>query len=174
MRIPSPLWEGQGEGAKQYMKQFPIPILILILSLTYIPTLEAAGLSTGFSEVTLEGLDIGKSYSTQETAHLPLIVVNTGEESLDLKIELLLPEAQELKEGFTPIPDLAWIKLEQSEFKEIAPNASATTDILINIPNDKQYQGKKYQAYIWSHSVGRTIGVGLKSKLLFTITRNKE
>ena len=151
-------------------------LIILCLIFCCIPIIaaEAAGLSTGFSEVNLEGLDIGKSCSTKETAGLPLIVVNTGEESLDLKMEVLLPEAQELKEGFEPIPDLGWIKLEQTEFKGIGHNDSAATDVIITIPDDKQYLGKKYQVFIWSHTVGRNIGVGLKSKLLFSIAKDKE
>ncbi len=33
----------------------------------------------------------------------------------------------------------------------------------------EKYLGKKYQVFIWSHTVGRAIGVGLKSKLLLTI-----
>jgi len=132
-------------------------------------TVEAAGLNTGFSEVTLGNLEIGKTYSTKETAGLPLVVVNTGEEAVDLKIELLLPQPPELKEGFAPIPDLSWIKLEKTDFKDIQPNKSAVSDVIITIPDDKQYQGKKYQVFIWSHTLGRRVGVGLKSKLLFSI-----
>jgi hypothetical protein len=134
-----------------------------------IPSVLAAGLSTGFSEVTLENLEIGKSYSTSETAGLPLVVVNTGTSAVDLKIELLLPDKTELKEGYEAIPDLSWIELKQREFFNIVPNAAATTDVLIHIPNEEQYRGKKYQVFIWSHTVGIKIGVGLKSKLLFSI-----
>lgn len=149
-------------------------ILFLILWLSPHPVLEAAGLSTGFSEVTLENLEIGKSYSTKEVAKLPLVVVNTGNEPIDLKIELLMPQSEELKEGFQAIPDLGWIKLEQTDFREIQPNEAATCDVIISIPGEAQYQGKKYQLFIWSHTVGRRIGVGLKSKLLFSITDSHE
>lgn len=45
----------------------------------------AGGLSTGFSEVTLEELEPGKTYSTKEAANLPLVVVNTGGEPIDLR-----------------------------------------------------------------------------------------
>ncbi|OGW82845.1 MAG: hypothetical protein A2987_02030 [Omnitrophica bacterium RIFCSPLOWO2_01_FULL_45_10] len=138
------------------------------------PKANAAGLSTGFSEVKIENLEIGKSYSTKETVGLPLVVVNTGDEPVDLKMELLLPQESELKEGFEPIPDLSWIRLERTEFKEIEPNEHATSDVIISIPPDPRYQGKKYQVFIWSHTVGGRIGVGLKSKLLFTIAKAKE
>lgn len=148
--------------------------LFLIFGFTFNSVLEAAGLSTGFSEVTLENLEIGKTYSTKEVAGLPLIVVNTGKEAVDLKIEILLPATSELKEGFEPIPDISWIELEKTEFKNIKPNDSAQTDVLISIPDEPQYQGKRYQVFIWSHTVGRMIGAGLKSKLLLLIAETKK
>lgn len=150
-------------------KNFALGLFSLILCALPYTHLEAAGLSTGFSEVMLENLELGKVYSTKEVAGLPLAVVNTGDEAVDLKIELLLPQESELKEGFEPIPDLSWVKLEAIEFKGVEPQDAATTDVIISIPDDKKYQGKKYQVFIWSHTVGRMIGVGLKSKLLFTI-----
>lgn len=146
--------------------------LIFLLACNY--CVEAAGLSTGFSEVTLENLEIGKAYRTKELAGLPLIIVNTGEQAIDLKIELLLPQPLELKDGYDSIPDLGWIKLEQAEFTEIRPDSSAITDVIISIPDEKKYQGKNYQVFIWSHTVGTKIGLGLKSKLLFTIRNVKD
>lgn len=110
------------------------------------------------------------SFSTKEVANLPLIVVNTGKEPIDLKVELLIPGPSELKSGFEPIPDLDWIKLEGTDFKGIKPNESATTDVIISIPNEEKFLGKRYQIFIWSHTSGERIGVGLKTnKLLFTI-----
>ncbi|MBI4335065.1 MAG: hypothetical protein HY589_00240 [Candidatus Omnitrophica bacterium] len=133
------------------------------------PNLWAKGLSTGFGEVILEELETGLTYSAKETAGLPLVVVNTGKEPIDLKVELLMPDASELKEGYEPIPDLGWIKLEHTEFSGIQPKETATTDVAISIPNDDIYRGRKFQVFIWSHTTGTAIGVGLKSKLLFTI-----
>lgn len=132
-------------------------------------TCYAAGLSTTFSEVTLEGLETGKDYSTSHVADLPLAVINTGDEATDLKMEILMPEVSELKEGYEPIPDISWIRLEQLEFKGVKPKEAATTDVKISIPGDQQYKGKRYQVFIWTHSTGTAIAVGLKSKLLFTI-----
>jgi len=152
-------------------KNITLVIFCALLCLLCCGTLDAAGLTTGFSEVSLSDLKIGKSYSTKETAGLPLVVVNTGDEPIDLKVELLLPQPSELKEGFEPIPDLTWIKLEKTEFKDIKPNDAAMTDVVISIPDDARYSGKKYQVFIWSHTVGRRIGVGLKSKLLFAVSK---
>ena len=145
---------------------------VVVLTVMPCSNLWAKGLSTGFSEVTMEELEIGRDYSTKEVAGLPLVVVNTGEEPIDLKVELLMPDASELKEGYEPIPDLGWVSLGQTEFSAIQPKEAAETDVLISIPSNDVYRGRKYQVYIWSHTTGTAIGVGLKSKLLFTIKNN--
>jgi len=149
------------------MKNFLLSIFLLGCICFGFCAAEAGGLSTTFSEVTLENLEIGKTYSTKEIAGLPLELVNTGKQPINLKIELVMPQESELKAGFEPIPDLSWIKLEKSEFSNIKPNTSAITDVVLSIPNKEKYRGKKYQGFIWSHTVGGSIGIGLKSKLLF-------
>jgi hypothetical protein len=131
--------------------------------------LYAGGLSTTFGEVKLENLKIGEEYSMEEAAEFPLVVQNTSDEQLAIKVEILYPKKEELKEGFEPIPDISWISLEKEQFS-LKPQEGAKTDVIIKIPNDKKYLGKKYQVYLWSHTVGRSLGVGLKSRLLFTIT----
>lgn len=147
-------------------------LLVTLCALS--PSLWAKGLSTGFSELIIEDLGLGKTYSTKEVANLPLVVVNTGDEPVDLVMEPLIPDASELKEGYEPIPDLGWIKLEETEFKDIQPKEAAVTDVMISIPADDIYRGKRYQVFIWSHTIGTKIGVGLKSKLLFTIENKEE
>ncbi|MCX5699190.1 MAG: hypothetical protein NTX01_05795 [Candidatus Omnitrophica bacterium] len=146
-----------------------LTVVLLLLAYICIPLAEAGGLSTTFSEVTLENLEIGQAYSTKETAGLPLAVMNTGKQAVDLKVELLLPAAEELKPAFKSIPDLSWIKLEKTDFQGIKPNESAITDVIISIPNQRQYKGEQYQVFIWSHTTGTSIGIGLKSKLLLKI-----
>lgn len=50
------------------------------------------------------------------------------------------------------------------------------TDVIVTIPSDKKYLGKKYQAYIWSHTVGKgklPIALGLKSRLLLEISEKE-
>lgn len=143
---------------------FCLSMIILCLS----TPLYAGGLSTTFGEVKVENLKIGKEYSLEEVAKFPLIVNNTSDEVLELKVEVLYPKPKELKEDFEPIPDISWITLEKEEFT-LKPQEEAKTDVIIRIPDDKKYLGKRYQVYIWSHTVGRSLGVGLKSRLLFTI-----
>ena len=146
----------------------------IALCLVFCSSVFASGLSTGFSEVTLENLQTGKTYNTKDVANLPLTVVNTGKEPVDLKIELMMPAAQELKKGYEPIPDLSWIKLDKTQFNGIKPQDSAVCEVVIVIPDDAKYLGKKYQVFIWSHTFGTSVGVGLKSKLLLSILGKNE
>lgn len=150
------------------LKNLKICLFLLILIFCLSSHLYAGGLSTTFGEVKLENLKIGEEYSMEETAEFPLVVQNTSDEQLALKVEVLYPKKEELKKGFEPIPDISWISLEKEEFT-LKPQEKAKTDVIIKIPNDEKYAGKKYQVYLWSHTVGRSLGVGLKSRLLFTI-----
>ncbi len=131
-------------------------------------TCYAGGLSTAFSKVEVKNLVPGITYSTEETIGLPLEVKNTSDYEVELKIDILMPQEDELKDGFMPIPDLGWISLDEDHFF-IEAGGTGKTDVYIDIPNDADHFGRKYAVYIWSHTVGRSIGMGLKSKLFFTM-----
>lgn len=142
------------------------PVLLLCLS----SSLYGEGLSTTFGEVKLENLEIGKAHSMEELGAFPLIVENTSEGEIELKVEALYPKEGELKRGFEPIPDISWVDLERDYFI-LGPGEEAKTDVAINIPDEETLLGRKYQVYLWSHTVGRSLGVGLKSRLLFTVAK---
>lgn len=137
----------------------------------------SAGLSTHLAEVTVNNLEPGKKYSLKQTTNMSLKVFNTGTDSVNLKIDVLIPQSGDLKPGYEPLPDINWIKIEKDYFENIAPNNFADTDVIISIPDSYLYLGKKYQAYLWSHTVanqgGFGIGVGLNSRLLIGITDYK-
>jgi len=145
-----------------------IILIILISIFIYNHYAFAGGLSTTFGKVLVEDLPVGKAYSMEQESKTPLIITNTSSQKVKLVIKLLYPHESELEEGFEPVPDIEWIELSQTEFT-IEPGESAKTDVIIHIPDEEQYRGKKYQMYIWSHTTGTSIGVGLKSKLLFTV-----
>jgi len=133
-----------------------------------VPHADAGGLSTTFSEVHLNHLKAGGEYSMEEAVQFPLVVHNSSDEEVELVVEVLYPTEEELKEGFEPIPDISWIRLKR-EYFTMGPGENAKTDVLIKIPDNEQYSGKSYQVYLWSHTIGRSLGVGLKSRLLFTV-----
>ena len=128
----------------------------------------AAGLSTRFGVVLIENLTIGKRYSTREILGLPLSVTNKSAGPIVVAVEVMVPSGEnDLVEGYEAIPDSSWIEIENEKLG-IGPQMSGESDIIINIPNEKQYENRKYQVYIWSHTVEGTFRMGLKSTLLFT------
>ena len=135
-----------------------------------------AGLSTKFGEVKLANLKIGQTYSMRELVNFPLQVVNTGDATVDLKVDVILPKAEDAKEGYEPIPDTSWVKLEK-DFFTLEPGQTAISDVLIKIPDDEKYFGKGFEVDIWSRTVPRgrsgTLAVGLKSRLLLGIARER-
>jgi hypothetical protein len=133
---------------------------------------EAGGLSTQLGEAVIENLQVGQIYNLKQLANLRLIVTNTSDYSVDLKMDILFPDTSELRKGAEPIPDTSWMKLSQNLFK-LGPDEKATSDIIISIPDDDQYLGKKYQVTIWSHTLGGSgsgmfLAYGLKTRIIFT------
>ena len=134
----------------------------------------AAGLRTTFVKVTLENLRIGETYNIRELANLPMAVYNTGDEAIDLAIEVTIPIKGEFREGYEPVPDASWIIVRQDTFRQVGPGEVAMTDVLISIPDVDKHLGKRYQAMVWSHTVGEgMIACGLKSEVLFGVSTER-
>lgn len=137
---------------------------------------KAGGLSTQLGEVVIENLKIGQTYSLKELANLSLIVTNTSDYKVDLKIEVLIPEFSELRKNSEPIPDPSWIGVDK-DFFELPPGEKAISNIIISIPDDEEYFGKRYHAMIWSHTVGGkgfVLAYGLKTGVIFTIDTTRQ
>jgi len=153
--------------------RYSIFIVFILIVLIQIPfKAKAGGLSTQLGEVVIENLQIGQTYNLKQLANLRLIVTNNCDYSVDLRMDILLPDSSELRKGAEPIPDTSWVKLSQNLFK-LDPDKKASSDIMISIPDDHQYLGKKYQVTIWSHTLGRSGGgmflaYGLKTRIIFT------
>ena len=127
-----------------------------------------AGLRTTMGHINIENLAIGQMFSLEKNSGSPFTVSNSGDEDTDISIEVLKPGDSEAAGGFEPIPDVRWIKLDETEFT-IPANGKAATEVTIEIPNEEIYRGKAYQAYIWIHSKGGSVIYGLKAKLFITI-----
>jgi hypothetical protein len=139
----------------------------------YSINVHAGGLSTYLASVSVNNLEPGKKYSLKQTTNISLRVLNTGDSSVNLKIDVLNPQPGELEPGYEKLPDTSWLKIEKDYFTDVSSGAVAETDVYITVPDSKLYLGKKYQAYLWSHTVGDPgafgVGVGLSSKLLIGI-----
>ena len=130
----------------------------------------AGGLSTRFIQAKLKGLTPGETYSVEKKTGQLLIINNTTESKVDIGIKPEIPIAGTLVSGYEPIPDLSWVVIKKSYFKNIGSNKSAKTDILVTIPPGKEYLGKKYQVYIYSHTAGKeTMRMGIMSRILIEI-----
>ena len=127
------------------------------------------GLSTTFGQVKVDNIRIGQNYSMEKDANVPLVIKNTSDIELALKIDVLKPKENELIEEYEAIPDTNWVTLEQDSFV-LPPKTEISTDVIISIPDEERYKGKRYQVYIWSHTTG-SIAIGLKSKLLISIAK---
>ena len=152
-------------------------IVLSFLVLAAYNVVEAGGLSTQLGEVVIENLQIGQTYNLKELANLRLIVTNTSDYGVDLRMDVLLPDSSELRKGAEPIPDVSWVDLSQDLFK-LSPNEKASSDIILSIPEHDQYLGKTYQVTIWSHTLGGKgsgmfLAYGLKTRIIFTTDKVK-
>lgn len=128
----------------------------------------AYGLRTGFGKVILEDVPAGREYSMREDSQFPLVIENNSDRAINLKLEVLVPEEGEVQEGYESIPEADWIALEKDSFT-VNPHGKAETDVVINVPDSEDYLGRKFHVFIWSYTTGGSVGVGIKSKLLFTV-----
>lgn len=133
----------------------------------------SGGLKSKMGEVWLENVRYGKAFSIKESLNMSVKVTNTSATPLELKMELFINKKgdSDLKEGYEPLPDPSWIKIEREYFPKVEPNTDAETDVIIEIPKDNRYLGKKYQFYVWTRSVSglKNINVGVMSRFLITV-----
>lgn len=134
------------------------------------------GISTEFNNIFVENLQPGGVYNLTEVANLPLKVKNTGEEKVGIDIQPVFPQEGSMREGFEIIPSTEWLNLSKTKF-EVSPGEYAVTDVIIAVPDDEKYLGKKFQVNIWSCVSGIGSGAGLLSvtpgiegSLLFSIS----
>lgn len=131
-------------------------------------TSQAAGLRTPFGEVIVRNVKIGQTYSLYKLVNLPLRVINTGSDEVDLRVESIGIKPDELKAGYAAAAP-EWIKVERSSFT-LGPNREAVTDLLISLPNDPALLGRRFEADIWSHTINSgALQVGLRSRLLLHV-----
>lgn len=141
-------------------------ILIFVFCLLT-STAIAAGLSTNWGEIVINGLETGKEYNLNALT-ASFTIKNNFDGQAILKIEVLQPKPEELKPGYEALPDISWVKLDKSEI-EIAAGKEKIINIRLAIPKDEKHKGKKYQFWVWSYTTGKAVGVGLKSRILIIV-----
>ena len=137
--------------------------------LLLVATGSAVELRTPFVEVNLGCLKPGHTYSVLKERNLPLSVTNMGKSPVELRIGVVPPRREELLAGYEPLPDTGWIRLEQERF-QVQPGGNAITDVLVSVPGDEKYRGRRFQVWLWSYAMSDTgLVAGLKSRLLFSV-----
>lgn len=131
---------------------------------------KAAGLRTKFGEVVVRNIKIGQELSLNQALNLPLRVLNTGDETVTLRIDVIQASTTTARAGYEIVPSTDWVRLEKQDFT-VDPNHEAVTDVVVKIPNDPALMGRKFEADIWSRTQSRVgmFGVGMQSRLLIHV-----
>jgi hypothetical protein len=147
-------------------------VLAAVLSSFCLPAAaqQTAGLRTKFGQVRVRGLKIGQTYSMDELLKLPMRLVNTGSQTVDLVIDTI-PVTGATEPGYEPMPGESWVKIDKREFTVDAGH-EAVTDLIISIPNDPKLLGRRFEARIWSKTIPKSgqYAAGLISKLLIEVS----
>ncbi len=152
------------------MKKVLLSIIILLIMC---PFLFSSSISTSFTEVLLENLEPGKKYSLKKIANYPYNIKNKGSRRIKVRIQPVKTQTGSLKKKFKSIPDKSWVKL-KPDIVELNPGEEKYSDIIITIPDDEKYYGKKYQVSILSETInkgGFSIGLALESFFFFTTVK---
>lgn len=127
----------------------------------------AGGISSNWGEVKVENLQLGEKYDLNALAYSPFKITNNFDAEISLRLDVLEPKTDELKPGYLAVEDVSWITVKQEV--KVKPHEQAVIPIQISIPKDKKYQGGKYQFWVWSRTMGKAVGVGLKSRIMISI-----
>jgi len=148
----------------------------LILATSFGRDAHALGIAMRFVDITLEKVEPGTFVNLRLSRNLPLVVINQEDTPVDIVIESVSPKAEEMKDGYEPSPDPTWVRAVPNRF-HLGPKASASSDILIAIPNDPNLIGKHYEIIVWVHteqknkalSGGVHVEAGLRSRFRLSI-----
>lgn len=125
-------------------------------------------LSTTFVEVLVEGVPLATRYVVGQRT---IDISNKGEVPMSIRCDAMVPRPYELRSGYDPVPDEAWVGFEPRSV-EIGPGQTASVKVALYTPDDPAQAGRRYQAMLWLHAdatKGSMLAVGLKPRLLFSL-----
>src|SRR5262245_15537034 len=103
-------------------KSYLMCLLLMVVS----PWIWAKGIAVRFVDIVMENVEPGTNVNLRVYKNLPLVVINNDNEDMDVAVEVVLPDAKEMKEGYEPIPDPTWIKVLPDKY-HLGPRASASS-----------------------------------------------
>jgi hypothetical protein len=137
----------------------------------------AYGVASRFTDITLEMVDPGLSVNLRVLKNLPMIIRNLDDvNGADVLVESVVPNGDEMKDGYSPIPNPDWIQIVPRRF-HLGPAASASADIVVTIPDDKKLIGHHYEGIVWVHTehkrlptdTGVFVETGLRHRIRMSI-----
>ncbi|MDX6767889.1 MAG: hypothetical protein SF051_00030 [Elusimicrobiota bacterium] len=104
----------------------------------------ALSLRSTRAEAFLGEVRPGGRVSWSRALGAPYGVENTGGEPASVRLELAAPPAQRLLDGYEPLPDLGWARVETVSHA-LEPGAGGETDITVAVPKDRSLEGRQFQ-----------------------------
>lgn len=137
---------------KEDKRFFLLTFLSLIL-FTFVPAVYATiGLSTRFVDVTLENVQVGVVYNLRQLRQMPYVIRNRSDIPVEVEIIVRPPTAGELTLGYEALPDPSWIKMVPNRLR-IDANKDGFAEIVLQVPDDKNYVGRHYQAIFRAYTL---------------------
>ncbi len=122
---------------------------------------------TSFINVHLKNVIPGKAFSLKKNSYPTLKILNKTKKDLILNIKVECYENPEINN---------FILIEKPKLK-IKKESFSETDIIINLPERKEFYGKKFEVYIFTETENldnkTNFSVGFKSKLIFETIKEK-
>lgn len=145
-------------------------VLVLIAWVFFVPGVcFAAGLASNWGEVIIDNLEPGKEYRLNSFLNTAFTITNNFDEAVTLEISPLIPVGKELKPGYAPILDVSWVGIAPEIV--IPAHEQQIVPVTIILPTGPEMYGKKFQFWIWTRTAGQAVGVGLKSRILFSTVK---
>ncbi len=149
-------------------------MVLILLTLSYAGSVWAAALTVSYSDIVLENLQPGVPISLLQRTGSALGINNIDSLGANICFEILVPNKSQLTEGYEPIPEVNWIKLERSN-SWIKANQTENFDLVVYAPYDQKLFGKKYQAILMVYAIE---GIGMlkaniKTKIFLSFTAER-
>ena len=111
----------------------------------------AIGLEVDPVEINLTNVPLGERIAISEIGRekMKLVIENKSDSAYTYAIKILdttLTNAP-LKRGFQNIPNISWITPAANQIR-ISANSTKTADLYIEIPKNREYRNKNYQAIV--------------------------
>lgn len=124
------------------MQRWIVLTLGVVLCMAYSVSAAQSGLKTNYTKFIADNLPIGHTLSMKKIANAPLMVGSNYDVPVIITIQPKLPK--KLQPGYEAIPDPSWIRIE-ADTVTVPANSSVELDVMVSIPDDPKYFGKKYQ-----------------------------